>query len=39
LAYIPLFCKDVDLSPFPTVQATIAATNARAAYQKAMGLA
>lgn len=39
LAYIPLFCKDVDLSPFPTVQATIAATNARAAYRKAMGLA
>jgi glutathione S-transferase len=39
LAYIPLFCKDVDLSPFPTVQATIAATNVRAAYRKAMGLA
>lgn len=39
LAYLPLFCKEVDLSPFPAVQACIAATNARPAYRKAMGLA
>lgn len=38
LAYLPLFCKDVDLSPFPAVQANIAATNARPAYRKAMDL-
>ncbi len=37
LAYLPLFRKDVDLSPFPAVGATIAATNARGAYRKAMG--
>ncbi|MEY4353433.1 MAG: hypothetical protein RLZZ609_1674 [Cyanobacteriota bacterium] len=39
LAYLPLFCKDIDLSAFPAIQATIAATNARAAYRKAMDLA
>lgn len=39
LAYLPLFRKEVDLSPFPAVEATIAATNARGAYRKAMGLA
>ena len=39
LAYLPLFCKDLDLSPFPAIQASIAATNAREAYRTAMGLA
>jgi glutathione S-transferase len=39
LAYLPLFCKDLDLSPFPGIQASIAATNGRGAYRKAMGLA
>jgi glutathione S-transferase len=39
LAYLPLFCKEVDLSPYPAVQATIATTNAREAYRRAMGLA
>lgn len=39
LAYLPLFCKDVDLSPFPAIEASIAATNARPAYRAAMGLA
>jgi glutathione S-transferase len=39
LAYLPMFCKDLDLSPFPAVQATISATMARASYQSAMGLA
>jgi glutathione S-transferase len=39
LAYIPLFCKEVDLSPYPAIQASIAATNGREAYQRAMGLA
>jgi glutathione S-transferase len=37
LAYIPLFCPQVDLAPYPAVQAAIAATNARSAYIKAMG--
>jgi glutathione S-transferase len=39
LAYLPLFRKDVDLSPFPAIQAAIATTNARPAYLSAMGLA
>lgn len=39
LAYLPLFCKDLDLSPFPGIQGSIAATNARGAYRSAMGLA
>jgi len=39
LAYLPLFCKDLDLSPYPAIQASIAATTARAAYKSAMGLA
>jgi glutathione S-transferase len=39
LAYLPLFCKDVDLSPFPAIAASIAATNGRPAYRSAMGLA
>ena len=38
LAYLPLFCKDLDLTPFPGVQSCIAATNGREAYRKAMGL-
>ena len=36
LAYLPLFCAQVDLSPFPAVQATIAATQAREAYRQVM---
>lgn len=38
LAYLPLFCKDFDLTPFPGIQACIAATTARQAYRSAMGL-
>jgi glutathione S-transferase len=38
LAYLPLFCKELDLSPFPAIQASIAATTARGAYRTAMGL-
>jgi len=37
LAYVPLFCPQVDLAPFPHVQASIDATGQRAAYQLAMG--
>ncbi|MEB3199607.1 MAG: glutathione S-transferase [Synechococcaceae cyanobacterium] len=37
LAYLPIFCASVDLSGFPQVQATIAATQARPAYQRASG--
>ncbi|WP_411872640.1 glutathione S-transferase family protein [Vulcanococcus limneticus] len=39
LAYIPLFCPQVDLSPYPAVQAAIEATRNRPLYQKAMGVA
>jgi glutathione S-transferase len=39
LAYLPLFCKDLNLSPFPAIEASIAATHAREAYRLAMGLA
>jgi len=39
LAYIPLFCPQLDLSPYPAVQATIEATRERPGYQKAMGAA
>jgi glutathione S-transferase len=39
LAYIPLFCPQVDLAPYPAVGAAIAATGARPAYRKAMGMA
>ena len=39
LAYIPLFCPQVDLSPYPAVQAAIEATRNRPTYQKAMGMA
>jgi glutathione S-transferase len=38
LAYLPIFFPDLDLSPYPAVQATIAATQARPAYRKVMGL-
>ncbi|MFZ0408943.1 MAG: glutathione S-transferase [Cyanobium sp.] len=37
LAYLPLFCAQVDLSPFPHVQTSIKATQQRPAYQLAMG--
>jgi glutathione S-transferase len=37
LAYLPIFFPQIDLSPYPNVQATIAATGARPAYQRAMG--
>ena len=36
LAYLPIFFPQIDLSPYPNVQATIAATQARAAYQRVM---
>jgi glutathione S-transferase len=36
LAYIPYFCPEVDLSPYPQVQARIAAVQQRPAYQQAM---
>ena len=39
LAYIPHFCPQVDLSPYPAVQAAIEATRNRPTYQKAMGVA
>jgi glutathione S-transferase len=39
LAYLPMFCADLDLSPFPNIQACISATNGRPAYRAAMGLA
>ena len=38
LAYLPMFFPDLDLSPYPAVQANIAATQARPAYRKVMGL-
>ncbi len=37
LAYLPIFFPEIDLSPWPHVQATIAATQARPAYQRAIG--
>jgi len=37
LAYIPLFCPQVDLSPYSAVQAAIEATRNRPTYLKAMG--
>lgn len=36
LAYIPLFCPQVDLAAYPQVQARIAAVQQRPAYQQAM---
>jgi glutathione S-transferase len=37
LAYLPIFFPDIDLAPWPAVQATVAAAQARPAYQRAMG--
>ncbi|MGB5135223.1 MAG: glutathione S-transferase family protein [Prochlorococcaceae cyanobacterium] len=37
LAYLPVFFPQIDLSPWPHVQATIAAAQARPAYQRAIG--
>ncbi|MFN7900568.1 MAG: glutathione S-transferase family protein [Synechococcaceae cyanobacterium] len=37
LAYLPIFCAGVDLAPWPQVSATIDATRARPAYQRANG--
>lgn len=37
LAYLPIFFADIDLSPWPAVQATIAATQARESYRRVMG--
>jgi glutathione S-transferase len=39
LAYLPIFFSQLDLSPYPAVQATIEATRARPAYQTAMATA
>lgn len=39
LAYLPLFCSDLDLAPWSAVAAAIEATRSRPAYQKAMGAA
>lgn len=39
LAYLPLFCPAHDLSAYGQVQASIAATQARPAYRRVMGLA
>jgi glutathione S-transferase len=38
LAYLPIFFPQIDLSPWPNVQATITATQARPAYRRGMGL-
>ncbi|MFM7086598.1 MAG: glutathione S-transferase family protein [Cyanobium sp.] len=35
LAYLPLFCQELDLSPYPVVQARIAAVRQRPSYQQA----
>ena len=37
LAYLPIFFPQIDLTPYPNVQATIAATQQRPAYQQVMG--
>jgi len=37
LAYVPLFLPQLDLAPWPHIQAQIAATTARPAYLRAMG--
>lgn len=37
LAYLPVFFPQLDLGPWPHVQATIAAVQARPAYQRAIG--
>ncbi|MGC6483021.1 MAG: glutathione S-transferase family protein [Synechococcus sp.] len=38
LAYLPMFFPDLDLSPYPTIQAVIASVQQRPAYRKGMGL-
>lgn len=38
LAYLPVFFPELDLSPYPTVQAVINSVQERPAYRKAMGL-
>jgi len=38
LAYLPLFFPQLNLEPYPNVQATITATQARPAYRRGMGL-
>ncbi|MEB3360825.1 MAG: glutathione S-transferase [Synechococcaceae cyanobacterium] len=35
LAYLPIFCSSIDLTPWPHVRTTIDATRARPAYQRA----
>jgi glutathione S-transferase len=35
LAYLPIFCSSIDLTPWPQVRVTIEATRARPAYQRA----
>jgi glutathione S-transferase len=37
LAYLPIFFPQIDLTPYPNVQAVIAATAQRPAYQRVMG--
>ncbi|MFM7240282.1 MAG: glutathione S-transferase family protein [Cyanobium sp.] len=37
LAYLPIFFPQLDLTPYPNVQAVIAATGQRPAYQRGMG--
>jgi len=37
LAYLPILFPDLDLSSYPSIQACISATQARPAYQQAMG--
>ena len=37
LAYLPIFFPQIDLAPYPNVQAVIAATGQRPAYQRVMG--
>jgi glutathione S-transferase len=37
LAYLPIFFPQIDLTPYPNVQATIEATQQRPAYQRVMG--
>ena len=37
LAYLPIFFPQIDLTPYPAVQATIQATQQRPAYQRVMG--
>ena len=38
LAYLPVFFPELDLSPYPPIQALIASVQERPAYRKAMGL-